>query len=97
MPRQPRNAGRWLGLLDLPHPNMSIKVATGEQAPIRAPGHREDRTGMRQRLQVRAAQGVPELDSRIIPTAGKQTPIGGKSHTGDAIGMPPRPQQGTTL
>ena len=38
MPLRHLHAGSRPALLPLPHPNLSIKAATGEQAPIRAPG-----------------------------------------------------------
>src|SRR4051794_3854155 len=50
----------WLGLLDLPHPNLSIQAATGQQVSVRTPGYYKHRTRMRQRLELCATLEVPE-------------------------------------
>src|SRR5438046_10673462 len=96
MPRKYRDAGGWLGLLDLPQPNLSIRAATSQQVSIRAPGHRMQLTRMRQRLQLRATLQVPE-DHCIIPTGGKQASIGGKGQVVGAGGLPGCPEQSATL
>src|SRR5438552_7127952 len=94
MPLKRLHAASWLGLLHLPHPNVSIKAATGEQAPIRAPADCKHRIRMREYLELPATQWVPEPHSRIIAPAGKQASIGGKSHAEDVVRMPARPEQG---
>src|SRR5260370_17011828 len=64
---------------------------------MRAPGHREDRAGMRQRLEGDAALDIPDPDGPIIATAGKHASIRGKGQTGGGLGMPTRPEQGPTF
>src|SRR4051794_2451275 len=49
----------------LPDRNRAREVATGEPAPLRAPCQREDRAGMRQRLEESAQLRIPEPDGRI--------------------------------
>src|SRR5260370_2944650 len=64
---------------------------------MRAPGQREDRAGMRQRLEGDATLGIPDPDGPIIATAGKRASIGSKGKTGGGLGMPTRPERGTTF
>ena len=96
MPRKARNAGGRVWCLHLPQSNAPIEAAAGEQATIRAPSHREDRSGMRQGLEVCAALGVPEPDGGIIPTAGQCATIGGKGQA-YAGGLPNGPEWDPTL
>src|SRR5438270_6370320 len=96
MPHERLDAGGWLGLLDLPQPNLPREAPAGEQAPIRTPGDRIHRIRMWQRLEVRATLGSPEPDGRIISPAGKQASIGSKRHTVDTVRMPACPEQGAT-
>src|SRR2546425_3872698 len=96
MPRERLHAGSRPGLLPLPQPKRAREVATGEQAPIRAPGQREDRTGMRQLLEGGAQLRIPEPDGRIKSPTGEQSSIGSKGQPGGALGMPARPEQSAT-
>src|SRR5947209_240510 len=100
MPPERLYAGSWLGLpraWDLPHPNVSIKAATGEQAPIWTPGQREDRTGMRQRLQGCAQLRIPEPHRRVIAPTGEHASVRSKGQPVGALGMPARPERSTTF
>src|SRR2546421_38577 len=83
--------------LPLPQPNRAHGVSTGEQVPIRAPGQREDRTGMRQLLEQGAQLRIPASDGRISPSAGELMAIGGKGQAEGALRMTARPEQGSTL
>src|SRR6184192_818620 len=96
MPLKRLHAASRPALLHLPYPNRAREVATGEHAPIQAPGQREDRTGMRHVLKEGAQLRVPEPDSRIKSPTGKQATIRSKSHAGGALRLPARPEQGTT-
>src|SRR2546422_1045001 len=64
---------------------------------MRAPGQREDRAGMRQCLEGYAALDIPDPDGPFIVTAGKRASIGSKGQTGGGLGMPTRPERGTTF
>src|SRR2546423_9309960 len=97
MLRERLHAASRPGRLPLPEPNRAREVATGEQAPIRAPGQREDRAGMRHLLKEGAQLRVPEPDGRIQSPTGEQAAIRGKGQAGGARGMPARPEQGTTF
>src|SRR5215472_17749934 len=97
MPLKHLHAESRSGLLHLPEPNHTLEVATGKQVPIRAPGQREDRTGMRQVLQVCAQLRVPQPDGRVMSPTGEHASIRGKSWTGGSLGLPVRPEQGATL
>src|SRR5438034_2405963 len=96
MPGERLHAGCWLAVPDLPEPGRARDVATGEQAPIRAPGSREDRTGMRYVLHRRAQRSLPEPDGGIKSPTGEQASIGGKSQAQGDLRVPARPEQGTT-
>ncbi len=97
MPLKRLHAGSRPGLLPLPQPQRAHDAATGEQAPIRAPGQREDRTGMRQVREGCAQLRIPEPDGRLIPTAGQRASIGGKSQAKQAVDWPNGPERGPTL
>src|SRR5438552_12535616 len=97
MPGERLHAGCWLAVPDLPESGRARDVATCEQAPIRTPGQREDRTGMRYVLQRRAQRSLPEPDGGIKAPTGEQAAIGGKSQARGALRMPTRPEQGLTL
>src|SRR5260370_30354992 len=98
MLREHVHAGSWLGLLSLPHPNLSIEAATGEQAAIGPPRQRVHRAAMaRQRLAVRPGCRVPEPNGGIISAAGERASIGGKGQALGVGGMPARPEQGAAL
>src|SRR5437588_2680481 len=84
-------------LSDLPQSNLTLNAAAGEQAPTRAPGQREDLTGMGQCLHLGATLEVPEPDGGIIAPGGQQAAIGSKSQALDALGMPARPAQRGTF
>src|SRR5258708_39636443 len=64
---------------------------------MRAPGHREDRAGIRQRLEGYAALDIPDPDGPFIATAGKRASIGSKGQTGGGLGMPTRPERAHCL
>src|SRR2546421_472332 len=93
MPLQQRSS---TALLRIPQPNRGIKARAGYRAAKRAPSHREDRSGMRQGLEIPAALRVPEPDGGIIPTAGQCTTIGckGQAYAG---GLPNGPERDPTL
>src|SRR2546421_7986386 len=97
MLRERLHAASRPGRLPLPEPNRAREVATGEQAPIRAPGQREDRAGMRHLLKEGAQLRVPEPDGRIQSPTGEQAAIRSKSHAGGALRLPARPEQSTTV
>src|SRR6266550_2737697 len=85
MPGERLHAGCWLAVPDLPEPGRARDVATCEQAPIRAPGSREDRTGMRYVLHSRtsprlltAAQYCPP---RLMATAVMASKASLKTHS----------------
>src|SRR5437773_12012615 len=84
------------GLLPLPQPKRAREVATGEQAPMRAPSQREDRTGMQHVLEGGAQLRIPKPNGRIKSPTGEQASIRGKGQTGAALGLPTRPEQGAT-
>src|SRR5437764_7583166 len=96
MPPERLHAGRRPGLAHFPQPNRARDVATGKQAPIRAPGQREDRTGMRHLLEERAQLRIPEPEGGLMSATGEQTSLRGKGQTADALGVPARPERSTT-
>src|SRR3989440_755580 len=96
MPGERLHAGSRPVLLPLPQPDRARDVATGKQAPIRAPGQREDRTGMRHVLQGGAQLRIPEPEGGLMSATGEQTSNRSKGQTGDALGMPARPERSTT-
>src|SRR5260370_573181 len=96
MPLQDGNAGRRPGLLPLPQPTLSLEITTSEQAPIRAPGQRADRTGRWHLLQGDAQPRVPEPDGGIMSPTGEQTAIGRKGQTYGSLGLPTRPEERST-
>src|SRR6266849_4458264 len=96
MPGERLPAASRSGLLHLPQPDRARDVATGKLAAIRAPGQREDRTGMRYVLQRRAQRSLPEPDAAILASTGEQASIGGKSQAQGDLRVPARPEQGTT-
>src|SRR6266849_7450008 len=97
MPYEAHDARRWVDRPDLPQPDRARIVASGEQVPIRTPGQRGDRAGMRHLLEEGAQLRVPEPDGRIKSATGKQATIRGKSQTGDRLRLPDRPERGSTL
>src|SRR3989442_6484519 len=97
MPPERLYAGSRPGLLHLPDANRAREVATGEHAPIRAPGQREDRTGMWHVLQGGAQLRIPEPDGGIMSATGEQTSIRSKGQADGGLGLPTRPEQGTTF
>src|SRR5437763_5454001 len=96
MPPKRLHAASWLGLLDLPQPNVSIKAATGEQAPIRTPADCKHRTRMRECLELPATQWVPEPHRRVIAPTGEHASIRSKGQPVGALGMPAQPERGPT-
>src|SRR5207247_1269778 len=62
MPYEALDTGRWAVRPDLPQPDRASIVASGEQVPIRTPGQRGDRAGMRHHLEVCAQLRIPEPD-----------------------------------
>ncbi len=72
-----RRLSRWV---DLPQPDRAREVATGEQVPIRAPGQRDDGTGMRQFLQDGAQLRHPRAGLvALTPTLASSLPSGEKA------------------
>src|SRR5437764_4186440 len=51
---------------------------------------------MRHILQGYAQLRIPEPEGGLMSATGEQAAIGGKSQTGDALGMPARPERSTT-
>src|SRR3989442_15645847 len=78
MPYEALDTGRWAVRPDLPQPDRARVVASGEQVPIRTPGQRGDRAGMRHLLEECAQLRIPEPDGRIKSPTCQQASIGGK-------------------
>lgn len=97
MPLQCLHAAIRPARLPPPDPNRAREVATGESAPIRTPGQREDRAGMGHLLHEGAQLRVPEPDGRITPPTCQQAAIGGKDQAGGAFPVPARPEQRSML
>src|SRR5947209_17890399 len=84
--------------MHLPQSNASIDAATGQQAPIRAPGQSIDRAALAgERLEVLTRGDIPESDSAIISATGECPAIRSKDETMDAAGMLSQPEQGPVL
>src|SRR2546426_5077661 len=83
---------------DIPEPDRLVTAATGQQAPIRAPGHRIDRAALAgQRLEALPRGDIPESDGGIISATGERPAIRSKDETMDASGVLPHPEQGPVL
>ena len=52
---------------------------------------------MRQLLEGGAQLRIPEPDGGLMSSTGEQAAVGGKGQTVGALGMPARPEQGTTF
>src|SRR2546430_818272 len=52
---------------------------------------------MRQLLEGGAQLRIPEPDGGLMSSSGEQAAVGGKGQTVGALGMPARPEQGTTF
>src|SRR6266702_861575 len=74
---------------DVPEPGHLVKAATGQGAPIRAPGDRPHFVGMPcERLAHTPAFHIPQLDGPIKAPTGKSASIGGKGQCEHPGGMP---------
>ncbi len=88
----------WLLSREVPQSNNSIDASTGKQPPIGTPSqckHRASVAGVD--LEICARCRVPEPDDCIISAAGDHAPVGGKGDVVDAVAMPTRPEQVTTI
>ena len=74
---------------DVPEPGHLVKAATGQGAPIRAPGDGPHFVGMPcERLAHTPAFHIPQLDGPIKAPTGKSASIGGKGQCEHPVAMP---------
>src|SRR5260221_5655144 len=75
-------------MLHIPEPDRLIKTATGEQAPIWAPGHSVYPIGVPcERLAHIPTGHIPQLDGVIEAPTGQRAPIWGKGQRKYPVGM----------